>query len=191
MKKLVFILTILTIYSCKSVSQTSNLDSILNEYDRKYRIVLNESDYTLIKKLIVSTEQNCVNFSTEITSKKYSNSFIAEFTKSMVSNTSCLKEVMDNIDFYSAHGDEVMSSENYPVYFGIFSSEENIKEMGEFLHTSKYLDDCLLLEDATYNKKKFLGQLLFKDSAFKTTIKAPSMNDCKQENLKKIRKEKS
>ncbi|MEZ5031006.1 MAG: hypothetical protein R2787_06385 [Saprospiraceae bacterium] len=140
-------------------TQEVNMDSILNDYERKFRVELNRSDTLLINELLEKLDDNCQIFSSLVESKRYSNTFIIELTKRMVNKGICIRQVVDKIEYYFPV-DELGISSGYPVYYGAIVNKDGLTRIRKYLIESDYLLDCQFLLGRSIFTVKLLSYIL-------------------------------
>ena len=181
-----FILSFLITTILFSQRSKNQIDSILNVYERRYRVPLNESDFQLISKQVGEIGTDCSKLERILLSANLNNNYKIEILNEFKEWKKCSNIILDFIDIYKIKEDsdfsDVLESGNeinYPIYQKINNDEEYLKHFTEYLTESDYLDNCgFLLRMASIQKLKFLSALVKKGGKH-----LPINDSCKKANL--------
>ena len=115
--KVLIILLLGIAFQNVSLCQHNRLDSIINDYDRIYRIELNNSDSILIRSYLEILNKDCKELNNYLESKKYSGSFKAEIVKELIFEGNCTTEIFENIEMeqYSSNSMRPYECINFPL----------------------------------------------------------------------------
>lgn len=158
--------------------QISRVDSIINDYERKYRDDLNESDFLLISTLSSQLNLDCTSFDSLINQNIYSNTFLAELSRTMIHKDICVKEVLDELAYFRPVK-EIDSQKNYPIYLGATNKDSSYKRTINYLLKYDYLSACNFLTTKDDSYLKILSYIVSESNIVKTQV----FNDCKSANL--------
>ncbi|HPQ20251.1 MAG TPA: hypothetical protein PK147_00285 [Saprospiraceae bacterium] len=176
-KKVVLIMLNLML-SLSLYCQVVRIDSIINQYERKYRETLNNSDTLLIYELRDELVAGKMTLDSIINSKNYSNRFITELVIEVVKTNKCLNQIMDNFGYFNAIIDPGKNRQDFPVDYAAVESQEVKNILVGYLLESNYLSSCHFLVGKDF---LYLCQLsyLLRDLEPKTVI----LNGCKEANI--------
>jgi len=176
-KKVVLIMLNLML-SLSLYCQVVRIDSIINQYERKYRETLNNSDTLLIYELRDELVTGKMTLDSIINSKNYSNRFITELVIEVVKTKKGLHQIMDNFGYFNAIIDPGKNRQDFPVDFAAVESQEVKNILVGYLLESNYLSSCHFLVGKDF---LYLCQLsyLLRDLEPKTVI----LNGCKEANI--------
>lgn len=172
---------IINIFSQKS---SSELDSIINIYERKYRTELNKSDTILINELILKTKNGNENiFDTLITSKNFSETFKKVFAIKFIEKKLDFEHFLKTLKINNKFSEtNIYSSENNPFYDAIISNKLYIDIISKFILESKYVENCDFLFGLNKIETKRLS-FIIKQSQLNFKIIDLKIVSCKVSNL--------
>ncbi len=184
---LINILTIILCFSSILTAQKSNseVDSILNAYERKYRIVLNKSDHLLVADQINRIGTNCMELEKIVFSNEYSNNYKIHLLIKYDKWTTCPNIILEFIDLIEDIGDEHITTfdfsnySNYPIYQKIMNNKEYREFFSSYLSKSDFLASC-----SFFIKKRSLPKLKMISSLINSKIlNIKTKDSCKHANI--------
>jgi len=187
MKNLSFI-SFFLLFLSNLYSQNSDIDKIINDYEQKYRIELNESDFKLIDSIsnVIETE-GCVYLNKLIETKSVSSAILDSIIKNLVNKEICFLEILENVDLFifNPEATSPLDPINYPVYSLLVHNSKYDEVFIEYLVQSNYLNDCEFLikkkeKRLTYIKLIFKREIRSKKDSVTT---GSNLSSCKTANL--------
>lgn len=166
--KVVFILffTVSCTFNLISQSSKSQIDSIMNAYDRQYRVKLNDSDFKLIADQLGEIGSDCKMLDTLLESNLYSNNYkialLSDFKYWMICSNTLLNSVslMPDIEDDQMHITDVFSR-NFPIYQTMYNNEDYRRHFVNYIEESDYLDDCdFLWKHSSIHMLKMLSSFI-------------------------------
>lgn len=127
------------------LSQQDYLDSILNNYERKYRTELNKSDSLLIDVYVEIIKKDCDELKLYLDSIAFSGSFKAGIVRNLIDQETCTIQILENIGMeqYSSSSERPSDIVNFPIIHLLQDSllmEKMIQQVSE--------DEALCKENA-------------------------------------------
>ncbi len=166
-----------------SFSQIERIDSILNDYERRYRMELNKSDTILIESLVTKIGQNnCKNLDSLLQKKAFSNAFIKEFSCQLIKNNICLDGLLNSVSYYNPQTNNHQCKESYPIYDAI-TNPSIVEKVVEYLNNSDYLENCQLLSGKEYIHIGILSDIIKKTKYFDSKNGHENSESCIKANL--------
>lgn len=177
-----------------SYSQITNLDSIyldsvLNNYDRRYRRVLNESDTIFIEKIIyqIKKTKNCDCLGNYFSGNSISAKIKINLVKQLIDNDLCYNQIWNYINIFHNDSDAIslLSLSNYPIKNLIINDTFYLNKVIDYILLSDYLNDCSYSIKYNYQHLKTISYLLSKNRKVNDFIVSNfnKMDKCKLANL--------
>lgn len=183
---LIAAISILLNISLYSQRTKSEIDSILNSHDRRYRVTLGEDDHKFIKKQLVHIGSDCKELEKLLYSKNYSNNYKLALLNNFEDWTLCSKIILNSIDICEENEDTSSSMPilnrsltDYPIFSKIVKNRETSSHFTKYLVESDFLNDCrFLLKNRSIQKLKMYSLLIENTETFRSRS-----DSCKLANL--------
>lgn len=168
-----------------SQRDSSEIDSILNIYERQYRTTLNESDFVLIDKQLEEVGSNCQRLQEIMNSKLYSTNYKIALLGNFKSWNLCLEISLEYIAMSKVPEDDTLLpwdyKREYPIFNKIVKDQKIMKHFYNYLMESEYLSSCdFLLKNRSSETIEMLSFIVNSNSKDKYFI---DNNSCKMANL--------
>ncbi len=150
-KKHIIILALLLGFVIIGFAQQGRLDSALNNYERKYREELNESDSMLIALQISSLKNDCEELDSLFKSNEYSGAYKSELARQAFVNEFCLAQIVEHLALFfpSQKSLRPYEVENFPLVKLFLCDTIMMEEFADKISKEKMLCSSKLLDDKT------------------------------------------
>jgi hypothetical protein len=166
----------------------AQIDSIINEHERRWRTELNKSDTLYIEKLFTKVKNNeCNVIQREFAEGWISPIMLQEITKRILNEGLCFDAVFNNICLLkSLPEQDIMGGEIYPVKHLLMTDSEYRTLFIHRLLDASLIDNCKLILEIDRKLVYSVGEILSKDEKLiddylkETTL---LINECKYANI--------